>query len=325
MAVRRLQALGGEPVEFDFAPFLETARLLYEGPWVAERYQAIREFFDAKPEALHPVTREIIGAARGISAADAFGAMYRLKALQRSAAEAWKEFDCFITPTAGRPYRIAEVEADPIRLNSNLGYYTNFMNLLDLAAVSVPAGFHDNGMPFGVTLAAPAFQDAPLLKLAARLHAAQGLRLGAGSSAAPLPAPMPACASGQVRIAVCGAHMSGLPLNWQLTGRGARLIGEAESAPDYKLYALPGGPPLRPGMVRVGMDAGGAAIALEIWEMPAANFGSFVAAIPAPLGIGTVTLADGGTVQGFVCEAHAASKARDITGFGGWRGYLASL
>jgi allophanate hydrolase len=251
--------------------------------------------------------------------------MYRLKALQRVAARVWQDMDCFITPTAGRPYRIDEVEADPIRLNSNLGYYTNFMNLLDLAAISVPAGFHDSGLPFGVTLVAPAFQDAPLLQLAARLHAAQDLPLGATGVDMPASDAMPAFPSGQVRVAVCGAHLSGLPLNGQLTSRGARLVAEVASAPDYKLYALPGGPPHRPGMVRVGPDAGGAAIAMEVWEMPASEFGSFVAGIPAPLGIGTVMLADGSAVQGFVCEAQAVKEARDITGFGGWRAYLAAV
>ena len=321
-AVARLEALGGTAVEFDFAPFLETARLLYEGPWVAERYQAIREFFDSKPDALHPVTRAITTNAHKYSAADTFSALYRLKALQRVAGAVWAGMDCFITPTAGTPYRIDAVEADPIRLNSNLGYYTNFMNLLDLSAISVPAGFHASGLPFGVTLAAPAFQDAPLLKLAARLHGALPATMGATGNALPAPTSMPAFASGQVRVAVCGAHLSGLALNWQLTQRGARLVSEVKSAPDYKLFALPGGPPQRPGMVRVG--AGGAEIAMELWEMPATAFGSFVAAIPAPLGIGSVTLADGSTVQGFVCEAHAAQGATDITGFGGWRAYLAA-
>ena len=323
-AVKRLEALGGEAVEFDFAPFLETARLLYEGPWVAERYQAIRGFYDAHPEALHPVTREITGNAAKYSAADTFAALYRLKALQGVAGQVWRDMDCFVTPTAGRHYRIDEVQADPVRLNTNLGYYTNFMNLLDLSAVAVPAGFYAGGMPFGVTLAAPAFQDAPLLKLAARLHAGEGATMGATGNAPPASPAMPAFPSGQVRLAVCGAHLSGLPLNWQLTQRGARLVAHVSSAPDYRLYALPGGPPHRPGMVRVAPGAG-AAIAMEVWEMPACAFGSFVAGIPAPLGMGSVTLADGSSVQGFVCEAYAAQGAKDITGSGGWRQYLATL
>jgi len=320
-AVEALRRLGGEPVEIDLQPFLETARLLYGGPWVAERYAAIREFFDAKPEALHPVTREIVAASAKWLAADAYGALYRLKALKRIADAAWTQVDCIVTPTAPRHYRIADVEADPIRLNSNLGYYTNFMNLLDYAATAVPVGFQADGMPWGVTLFAPAFQDVPLLRLGGRLQRARVQSIGATGLPIPGPADTPAAPSGQVRVAVCGAHMSGLPLNPQLTSRGGRLVAAVNSAPAYKFYALPGGPPQRPGMVRA---EGGASIEMEIWELPAREFGSFVAGIPGPLGIGTVELADGGKVQGFVCEAHAASGATDITAYGGWRAWLAA-
>lgn len=170
-AVLRLQSLGGQPVVIDFAPFLETARLLYEGPWVAERYAAIQFFIESRPESLFPVTRQIIGGATQFSAADAYSALYRLKALQRLNEPVWNEIDVLLTPTAGTIYTLAEVEADPVRTNSNLGYYTNFMNLLDLAAIAVPAGLQSNGLPFGVTIAAPAFSDAALLQLASRLHA----------------------------------------------------------------------------------------------------------------------------------------------------------
>jgi allophanate hydrolase len=216
------------------------------------------------------------------------------------------------------------MEADPIRLNSNLGYYTNFLNLLDYAATAVPGGFRQDGQPLGVTIFAPAAQDPPLLHLAAKLHGAlPAATLGAtGTPLAVSPAPtFSALPSGQVRVAVCGAHLSGLPLNWQLTSRGGRLVAATTSSPDYKLYALPGGPPLRPGMVRI--PQGGAAIEVEVWELPAREFGSFVAGIPAPLGIGTLTLADGSAVQGFVCEAIATTAAEDITHFGGWRAWLA--
>ena len=227
-------------------------------------------------------------------------------------------------PTAGTHYRIDAVEVDPIRLNATLGYYTNFMNLLDYAATAVPAGFVPGGLPFGVTLFAPAHQDVPLLGLASRMQRAAVATIGA--TGVPLPAAEPVAVgpapSGQVRVAVCGAHMSGLPLNPQLTSRGARLVGAAASAPVYRFYALPGGPPMRPGMVRVAQ--GGAAIDLEIWELPATEFGGFVAGIPAPLGIGMVDLADGSRVQGFVCEAYAVAQATDITALRSWRAYLAS-
>jgi allophanate hydrolase len=324
-SVARLQSLGGEAVTIDLGPFLATAKLLYEGPWVAERYQAIREFFDAQPEALFPVTRDITASGKKFSAADAFAYLYKLKAAKRECDAVWASVDCIVTPTAPTIYTIAAMEADPIRLNSNLGTYTNFMNLLDYAATAVPGGFRADGQPLGVTIFAPAAQDAPLLHLAARLHGTlPGATQGAtGIALAVPPAPIfSALPSGQVRVSVCGAHLSGLPLNWQLTSRGGRLVAATRSAPDYKLYALPGGPPLRPGMVRV--KEGGAAIEVEVWELPAREFGSFVAGIPAPLGIGTITLADGSPVQGFVCEAIATAEAEDITAFGGWRAWLAA-
>lgn len=306
-AVDRMVQMGGHKVEADFAPFLETARLLYEGAWVAERYQAIHEFIDSMPLALFPVTHDIIAGARRLSAAEAFAGLYRLKALKRECDALWQSADCLVTPTAGTIYTVTQMQADPLRLNTNLGYYTNFMNLLDYSAVAIPAGFDGRGLPFGITVCAPAHQDVPLLHLAQRWM---------GEASVPDAIP-----SGQVRVAVCGAHLSGLPLNHQLTSRGARLVCTTTSSPDYKLYALPGGPPFRPGMVRV--TSGGAAIAVEVWELPVREFGSFVAGIPAPLGIGTLTLADGSSVQGFVCEAHAVADARDITSFGGWRTYLA--
>lgn len=328
--VERMKALGGVPVEVDLTPFLEAARLLYEGPWVAERYVAIRDFIDARPEAVFEPVRTIIEGGRHKTAADAFAAQYRLKAFKRVCDAVWQRVDCLLTPTAGTIYRIADMQADPIRLNSNLGRYTNFVNLLDLSAVAVPAGFQASGeargLPWGVTLVAPAFKDHTLLALADRLHRTLG-ETNLGATAAlladtpPCPAPT-AAASGTVRVAVCGAHLDGLPLNHQLTSRGARRVAEVESSPDYRFYALAGGPPMRPGMVKV--SDGGAAIAMEVWELPAEHFGSFVAGIPAPLGIGKVRLADGSEVPGFICEAIGREGATDITAHGGWRAWLAA-
>jgi allophanate hydrolase len=322
-AVARLVALGGVAVEVDLTPFRAVATLLYEGPWVAERYAAIRPFIEKNPQALHPVTRAITEKGIHISAPDTFEALYQLKALERQTRPVWDGIDCLVTPTASSPYTIAAVEADPIRLNSNLGYYTNFVNLLDLAAVAVPTGFMSSGMPCGVTLVARSGQDFPLLCLAARLHAAAVRTAGATPYAPHITAAMPDARlfrSGQIRVAVCGAHMSGLPLNHQLTQRGGRLIDSPLSAPHYKLFALPGGPPLRPGMVRV--EDGGAAVQLEVWELPEREFGSFVAGIPSPLGIGTVELDDGTFVNGFVCEGYATTLALDITHHGSWRAFL---
>lgn len=331
-SVERLQVLGGTAVEVDLTPFLEAARLLYEGPWVAERYVAIKDFIEARPEAVFPPVRSIIEGGKGKTAADAFAASYRLKALKRVCDAVWARIDCLLTPTAGTIYRIADMQADPIRLNSNLGYYTNFMNLLDYSAVAVPAGLQAcgdaAGLPWGVTLAAPAFKDIPLLRLADRFHRAQALPLGAtGQPLLRTPAigdlPQGALAAGTVLVAVCGAHLSGLPLNGQLTQRGARLLGAVKSAPEYKFYALAGGPVQRPGMVRVKDGEGGAAIDMEIWELPAEHFGSFVNGIPAPLGIGKVKLADGSWVSGFVCEAIGVEGGAEITALGSWRAWLA--
>ena len=319
-AVQRMQSLGGTPVEIDLAPFLDTARLLYDGPWVAERYLAIREFFDAQPDKVFPPVREIIAGGRAISAADTFAHLYRLRALKRVCDAVWDGIDVMLTPTAGTIYRVEGMQADPIRLNSSLGYYTNFMNLLDLAATAVPAGFQHDGLPFGVTLIAPPHQDGPLLHLASRMQQVPGAK--AGATAHPLPAAetLSLLANGQVRVAVVGAHLSGLPLNHQLTERSARLLSTTQTAPKYRLYALPDGK--RPGLIKV--ESGGAAIACEVWEMPASQFGSFVAGIPAPLGIGKLELADGSSVNGFICEGIGIIHAQDITQYGGWRPWLAS-
>ena len=319
-AVERLKSIGGTPVEVDLAPFLDTARLLYGGPWVAERYLAIREFFDAHLEKVFPPVREIIAGGRDISAADTFSHLYKLREYKRICDGVWKDIDVMITPTAGAIYRISEMEADPIRLNSNLGHYTNFMNLLDLAATAVPAGFQQDGLPFGVTLIAPPYQDAPLLHLASRMQQALGSRLGATENELPVAETLNLLPSGQVKVAVVGAHLSGLPLNYQLVERSAHLVAAMQTAPRYRFYALPDGK--RPGLIQVEKD--GAAIACEVWEMPAENFGSFVAGIPSPLGIGKLELADGSIVNGFICEPIGIVGAQDITQYGSWRSWLAA-
>jgi allophanate hydrolase len=321
-AVDRLRGLGGEAVTVDFQPFIDTARLLYEGPWVAERYAAIEQFIETRPEELLPVTRGIIEPGGALRSVDAFKAQYRLQELKRQADTVWNTVDFMLTPTTGTIYTIDAVNADPVTLNSNLGYYTNFMNLLDYAAVAVPAGWRDGGLPGGITLFAPAFHDTALMQHAARLHHAAGLTLGATAQPVP-PPPMPGeRVDGTIRLVVCGAHMQGLPLNHQLTGRNARLVNTTRTAACYRLYALAGGPPFRPGLVRDEQQ--GTAIDVEVWELPLPELGSFVAGVPAPLGIGSVELADGSREKGFICEPYALAAARDITAFGGWRGFLES-
>jgi allophanate hydrolase len=297
--------------------------LLYEGPWVAERYAAIAKFISSKPQALHPVTRQIIEPATQRSSLETFQAQYRLQALRRQAAGVWGNIDVMLTPTAGTIYRIAEVEVDPVRLNSNLGYYTNFVNLLDLAAVAVPAGFRSDGLPFGITLIAPSGSDEALLRLADRVHRVDERGYGANQLVGEAARVMPLdVAPGFMAIAVCGAHMQDLPLNRQLTDRGGYLVKQIKSAPQYRFYALPGGPPARPGMVKVNENGG--TVELEVWAVPNEQVGSFLAGIPSPLGLGKVLLADGTSVIGFICESSAAAGAQDITHFGGWRAFLKS-
>jgi allophanate hydrolase len=324
-AIGRLESLGGRRIEIDFEPFVATARLLYQGPWVAERYCAVGDFLERQPDSVYPVTRQIISGGRNPTAADAFRAQYRLMELRRAAEQAWREMDVLVTPTAGTIYRIDAVEVDPIRLNSNLGYYTNFVNLLDLAAVAVPAGFRTDSMPFGVTLVGRAGADAQLLALSDRLHRAAAVPLGALAVVMPTDSATGTNTPSEDRIcvAVCGAHMEELPLNQQLTSRDGFLVSRTRTAPKYKFYALPGGPPHRPGLVRVATE--GASIEVEVWAVPAVHFGSFVSGIPAPLCIGKVELETGEQVAGFLCESHATTTATDITTLGGWRRYLKTL
>jgi allophanate hydrolase len=331
-SVKRLEQLGGRCVEIDFTPFRTAARLLYDGAWIAERYDAVGEFIERKPDSVHPVTRQLILASGKLTAADAFRSIHRLADARRGASEAWGDIDVLVTPTAGTIYKIADVEWDPIRLNTHLGFYTNFVNFLDLAGVAVPAGFREDGLPFGITLIGRAWTDEALLRLADRFHRVCVEHAGALGTALPVAAETPvalaraealpfAATSGQpIPVAVCGAHMEGLPLNHQLVSRGATFVRRTRTIASYRFYALPGGPPFRPGLVRV--PAGGASVDVEVWSVPAEHFGSFVAGIPAPLGIGKVDLEDGQQISGFLCEAHAVEGARDITDLGGWRQYL---
>jgi allophanate hydrolase len=264
----------------------------------------------------------VIEKGRTASAVDTFAALYRLAELRRAIEPILDSVDAIVTPTAGTIYRIAELEADPLQPNSALGYYTNFMNLLDLAAVALPAGFTTAGLPFGITLFADAFGERALLALSARLEQAQRWPLGATGQPHPPLASVVTLPPGYTAVAVCGAHLSGLALNHQLTERGGFFLEATHTAPQYRFYALPGGPPFRPGLVRV--RDGGAAIGVELWALPVEHYGSFVAGIPAPLGIGSVQLADGRCVQGFVCEGYAVVDAEDITAHGDWRRYLAA-
>ncbi len=324
-AIEKLRAMGGTPVTIDYTALQAAAALLYGSALVAERYAAIRSFFDAhESEVMEPV-RSIIASGRNFSAADLYEAQTRLKLLGQQADAMWADIDLLLVPTAPTHYTIAQMLQDPVALNRNLGAHTNFVNLLDYAALSVPSTMRGDGLPFGITLIGRCASDWQLAELGQRYHHASGLSQGATGQ--PLP-PMQTIAGIKPRpmvdVAVVGAHLSGMPLNSQLTERGATLVKTAHTAADYKLYALPGTTPPKPGMLRVAPGQG-TNIAVEVWRMPAEHYGSFVALIPSPLGIGTLALADAGTVQGFVCEAEALHGAQDISHFGGWRAYIASL
>jgi allophanate hydrolase len=315
--IQLIESLGAQIVEFDFEPFAEVARALYEGPWVAERYAATKPLIESNPDTLLPVTRSIIEGARTFDAVAAFEAFYRLADQKRKTGRVWSEFDAMVVPTAPSLYTIAEVEADPIGLNSRLGTYTNFVNLLDLCAIAVPSGIRGDGLPSSVTLIAPACADGLIAGVAAAIES----RSGASASAPPQTSSR--TTDHRIEIAVVGAHLSGLPLNRELIELGASFSREVETTLDYRLFALPDSSPPKPGLLRVAERAG-AAIKAEVWTLDPAAFGAFVAKIPAPLGIGTIRFKDSNSVKGFLVEAEAVKTAEDISHFGGWRAYLKS-
>ncbi|MDY0936167.1 allophanate hydrolase [Pseudomonas viridiflava] len=319
-AIDHLTALGGEAVTIDLSPFLEAASLLYDGPWVAERYSVAGQLMEENPAAVLPVIRAVLAKAPAVTGVETFRAQYRLQALKAICDKALEGLDCVVTPSIGRPVTSAELLAEPVLRNSELGYYTNFVNLLDYAAVAVPSTFMDNGLPWGVTLFGRAFTDQYLLSLADAFQRHTALPLISGNTP---PAPTTVARNDMARLVVCGAHLDGLALNGQLKQRGARLLEATQSSPDYQLYALAGGPPFRPGMVRVA--EGGVAIEVEVWELPSAELGSFLTGIPAPLGLGKVQLADGRWETGFICEPYGLEGARNISELGGWRAYLRQL
>lgn len=322
-AIARLEALGGTAVPIDYAPFRECAALLYGGPFVAERLAAIESFVDDHAEAMDPTVRTIVEGARAYSAVDAFRGQYRLEELRKLTDAEWASMDVLLLPTAPTAYTVEAMKADPIRLNSNLGRYTNFVNLLDCSAIAIPAGFRPDGMPGGVTLIGPAFADAALAELGDRLHRAAPFGMGRDTDAAlPEASRIAAPAEELLPVVVVGAHLSGMPLNPQLTTAGGRLLKTCRTAADYRLYVLPDTVPPKPGLIR---DPGflGEGLAVEVWGLSPAAFGAFVNAIPAPLGVGKVTLDDGTQATGFLCEPYAVKGAREITALGGWRAYIA--
>jgi allophanate hydrolase len=322
-----LEALGGRAEPIDLAPFFEATRLLYEGPWLAERLQGVEAFLSTSADSFLPVTRRILEGGRLFRATEVFAAIHRLEKLKKEVRPLFNDVLALLLPTAPGVPRIDEVASDPLATNARLGLYTNFVNLLDLAAVAVPAGLGADGLPRGVTLVGPWGSDASLLAVASLLHRRTSQRLGATdwpwppSTDASVPRPS-VPSNDRLRLAVVGAHLTGQPLNHQLTDRGGRLVCTTRTAPRYRLFALPTNP-RKPGLLRVPDGEPGFAIEAEIWDLPRAEFGAFFAGVPPPLCLGTVLLEDGDAVAGFLCEAHATANAADISGSGGWRNFLA--
>jgi allophanate hydrolase len=314
-AVADIERLGGSKVEIDFSIFSAAADLLYSGPWVAERLAAIAPFLEAHADQLEPVVRQIIAGGARYQAVEVFQAEYRLRQLRRASEAEWARMDTLVLPTTATIYTHEAIAAEPVALNTRLGYYTNFVNLLDLAAVAVPAGMRSTRLPFGISFIGPAFSDEALLALADAFHRSQGDVPG---PAVELEVSPPGC----VLLAVVGAHLTGQPLNWQLTARGARRVRTCRTARGYRLYALDRTMPPKPGLVREdGFEGSG--IEVEVWAVPENRFGGFVAAVPPPLCIGNAVLQDGQTVKCFLCEPFAVGGAAEITRFGGWRSYMA--
>jgi allophanate hydrolase len=318
--VKYLAGLGMEIEYFNFEPLFDVARMLYEGAWVAERYTVIQELLADDPDSVHPVTRQIISHAKTMSAADAFRGIYRLAELKRLAEPFLADLDALCVPTIPTFYTVKDLEFDPITPNSNFGTYTNFVNLLDMCGIAVPTAARSDGRPGSVTLLAKAGMDATVASLARCFEFDCERNLGATGFALPVPPEQQVESSKRIALAVCGAHMSGLPLNAQLTNLGATFVTAAKTAAKYQFYALAGGPPLRPGLIR--SDHAGASIALEIWSLPKAAIGTFLEGIPAPLGIGSIELSDGSWVKGFLCETSGVHGATNISDLADWRKFL---
>ncbi len=321
-SINELVKLGAEIVEIDFSLFYQIADLLYQGAWVAERYTVIEKLLKTSADSIHPTTRQVIQKAENISGADVFRDLYQLQELKAQARPILQDVDMLCVPSIPTFYSVSDLQADPVGPNSRFGTYTNFVNLLDLCGIAVPVNKRSDGRPGSVTLLAPAGKDAVVAALASQLQRACNASIGATDWALPARSDAsPTVNEGEMILAAVGAHMSGLPLNWQLTERGARLLRADKTADNYRLYSLPGGPPFRPGLIE---DTSGASIDLELWILPESQFGSFIQGVPKPLVIGTITLSNGEQVKSFLCESTGLQGAQEITHFGGWRAFVES-
>lgn len=322
--IEQLQAIADVTlIPIDYSPFDQVAKLLYEGPWVAERYLAAQELINTDPDAIFPVVRDIIAPGGEPKAHELFSAQYKLEGLAKTCRAQLNKCNALLMPTAGRIFTIEEMLNEPIKHNSELGYYTNFVNLLDLSAIAVPTSFTEKNLPFGITLIGDTFADRSLLSIANYLETIFVTPEGASTTSKTITHLPKVNSTKTVDVVVCGAHLEGLPLNWQLVERGGKLINTTTTSKNYRMYALADGPPFRPGLIRDTEN--GAKIAVEVWRLPMTEFGSFVAGIPAPLGIGKLELDDGRWLTGFICEGYGIEGAEEITELGGWRAYLKTL
>lgn len=316
-ALEKLEAAGWQLIPTDFSVYFETARLLYQGPWVAERQAAFGDFVAEHPESALPLLQEILAPGDKFSARQVFEFQYQLQKLKAQADVILAEVDFALTPTAPTHYRIEDIAQDPISLNSNLGTYTNFMNLLDLSAIAVPAGFTEAGLPWGITLFAPAFHDYQLLGYADHIQHCIPLPLSKSGQVKLQSMSLETAGIERMELAVCGAHMSGLPLNHQLTERDGVLLEKATTSANYQLFALEGSPPRRPGLLR--NEDCDTKIEVEVWSLPAYAIGSLLEQIPAPLGLGKLELESGRWVNSFICEPWGIASGEDISHLGSWR------
>lgn len=322
-ALIELKNLGAELTEIDFSAFSQLASQLYQGSWVAERTAAVADLLETSVHDFDPTVLEIIQKGQQYTAVDAYNAEYLKQELARDIQQTLAQFDALVVPSSPTIHTLAEMAESPIENNSHFGTYTNFTNLADLSAIAVPAGFRADGLPFGITFIAPAWHDTALADFAEKWQ--KHLKLPLGAVAKTLPeanSVMSAPSAQHFRVAVVGAHLTGMPLNFQLTTRQAVHVETTTTSADYALYALPGTVPPKPGLAR---QESGQKIIVELWDIPKARFGEFVAEIPTPLGMGNVELADGRWVKGFICEPYGLNGAKNISEFGGWRAYIQSL
>ncbi|EEH67391.1 MULTISPECIES: allophanate hydrolase [Acinetobacter] len=316
--IQLLESLNAEITKIDFSDFEQLAAQLYQGSWVAERTAAVEDLLKANSDAFDPTVLEIIKNGEKYSAVDAYNAEYLKQDLTRKIQQKLADFDALIVPTAPTIYTIEQLQQNPIEYNAHLGTYTNFTNLADLSALALPAGFRADHLPFGITLIATAWHDAALVHFGKAWQNYLALKLGALDKTLPLSSATP-ISQHHIRVAVVGAHLTGMPLNFQLTTRDAVHIETTKTSKNYALYALNGTVPPKPGLAR---QQDGQSIIVELWDVPTARFGEFVAEIPTPLGMGNVELEDGRWVKGFICEPYGIDDAENISHFGGWRAYI---